>query len=254
MQYYNNGILCLEFNEFVPHVLKRDNFYHHRDNGNIIVHGRGGNGAGVLIEYESIKLKKHKKAVFALYGDPYKFYTKQPLIQSIVWDVKAYDYYSGYELPSGDKLPNTDTDLRGKTQINYVHRYAQNASWLNMLDRLTTDKQALKREFNISIAQFWDTATEVIGIKKVALPKNARRLKDKLKEYKANGYEVLIETHKFGNSHSAKVKDEVSEALLKEMIAHHNNHDDTNKKFLEHLNSSCKEKKYSIDRFSHYFL
>jgi len=226
MQYLNNDILCLEFKEFVPEIMPKSTYDVYKNRGTIIVHGRGGNGSQVLIEFETLP-SKYKQAVKAKYGDPYQYYTKQPLLNSLEWDSKAQSYYMGYELPNGDKLPNSDTDLRGKSQINYVHRYTQNASWLNMLDRLTTDKQALKRELNISIAQFWDTATEVIGIKKVALPKNSRRLKDKLKEYKAGGYEVLIEKHKFGNSHSAKVKDEVAEAYLKTLLEMSNNHDFT---------------------------
>lgn len=232
MQYLNNDILCLEYDELVPALVSVSNYKYHKKEGNFNVHGIGGNGRQVFIEFESLP-SKYRKAVINKYGDPYQYILKQPILNSLVWDAKAQGYYEGYELPNGDKLPNSGTDLRGKAQINYVERYTESASWLNMLDRLTTDKQALKRELNISIAQFWATASELIKIKNVKLPadKVGKRLKQKLKAYMTlpvpERYEYLIETHKFGNSHSAKVKDEVAESLLKELIAHPNNHDDT---------------------------
>lgn len=226
MEYLNDTTLCLEYDEFVPAIINRNNFYHHKNQGNIIVHGRGGNGNKVLIEFESLPLK-YKIAVRRHYGDPYQYASKQPILNSLVNDEKAFEFYNSYMLPNGDKLPNTDRDLRGKTQINYVHRYTENANWLNMLGRLTDDKRALKRELNISIAQFWDTATDMIKIKKVALPRNARRLKDKLKSYQEEGYESLIETHKFGNDFSKKISDDEAESLLQEMLAQRNKHDDT---------------------------
>ena len=229
MQYFRSTILCIEYDEFVGEnaiIQSKSTYDSLKRRDQITVHGVGGNGRSILIEFETLP-QKYKDAVKEQYGDPYLYISKQPILNSLEWDSKAHSFYNGYELPNGDKLPNTDKDLRGKTQINHVHRYTQNASWLNMLGRLTTDKPALKRELNISIAQFWETATDVIGIKKVALPRNAKRLKAKLKEYQEGSYEVLIEKHKFGNNHSSKIADEVSEAFLKELVAHKNNHDDT---------------------------
>jgi hypothetical protein len=226
MQYLNNDILCLEYEEFVPIIMVKNTYDRYKQRGNITVHGIGGNGRKVLIEYESLP-SKYKQAVKKHYGDPYEYAAKQPILNSLEWDTKALDFYNSYVLPNGDKLPNSDTDLRGRPQINYVHRYTTNATWLNMLGRLMTDKRALKRELNISIMQFWETATDMIRIKEVDLPKNARRLKDKLKSYRQGGYESLIEVHKFGNSHSKKVADEEAEALLQELLAHRNRFDDT---------------------------
>lgn len=128
--------------------------------------------------------------------------------------------------PTGDKLPDSAADLTGKKQINYVHRYAEAASWLNMLIRLTNDKQALKRELNISIMSFWDMAAEVMKIKGVRLPYNPKRLKAKIKEYQVGGYASIIELHKWGNDFSKKLS-EAGEALLKGMLSHRNKHDDT---------------------------
>lgn len=223
--HYLNDILCLEYAELVPLIMSKANYDLSKYRGKITVHGVGGNGRQVSIEYESLP-EKYRAKVKDLYGDPYEYVLKTPMLNLLEWDAKAHKYYMNYVLPSGDKLPAADTDVRGKAQINYVHRYTENATWLNMLNRLTKDKRALKRELNISIATFWTSAAELIRMKEVALPTNPRRLKDKLKVYNEQGYASLIETHKFGNSFSAKVADEVAEALLKELLAHRNKLDD----------------------------
>lgn len=227
---YLDGKLCLEFNELVPSVLNRDNFFYHKNEGNFTVHGTGGNGRPILTEFETMP-HKYRAKVREIYGDPYVFASRMPILNALQWDHKAQSFYTGYELPNGDKLPASDTDLRGKAQINYVHRYTEAATWLNMLGRMTTDRAALKRELNISIMQFWDEATGLISTKKINLPANAKRLKEKLKNYQNTPiparYESLIEVHKFGNDFSKKIKDDESEAFLKGLLSARNKHDDT---------------------------
>jgi len=225
MEYLSNK-LCLEYDELVPSVFNRDNFFYHKKEDNFIVHGTGGNGRPILIEFDSMPCK-YKGKVREIYGDPYIYASKMPILNALNWDHKAQAYYTGYQLQNGDMLPASDTDLRGKSQINYVKRYSEAATWLNMLGRMTTDKQALKRELNISIMQFWEEATGLIKTKKVNLPANAKRLKEKLKVYSVQGYESLVETHKFGNDFSKKIKDEEAESFLKALLSARNKHDDT---------------------------
>jgi transposase InsO family protein len=225
MEYFNTK-LCLLFDELVPAVMGEKNYHYYRGEGSITVHGRGGNGRKVLIEFESLP-PKYKGMVRDIYGDPYVFASKQPIINSLLWDHKAQQFYSEYTLPNGDSLPDTDTDVMGKAQINYVHRYTEAASWLNLMIRLTTDKAALKRELNIPVMTFWEQATEVIKVKGVNLPGNPKRLKDKIKQYQLGGYPALIETHKWGNDHSKKIKDEEAEAFIKAFLSHRNKYDDT---------------------------
>lgn len=230
---YMDNILCLEYNELVPVVVEKPDTYNKlRQRGNITVHGVGGNGRRVLIEYESMP-DRYKVQVVDHYGDPYKYASKQPILDSLVWDAEAYSFYSQYVLPCGSQLPFSDEDLNGKPQINYVDRYATNATWLNMLGRMIADKRTLKRELNLSVTDFWEIVTDLIRIKDVSIPTNAKRLKAKLKEYlqirndhgATTAYEYLVEKHKFGNGHSKKVADEVAEAVLKELLS--KNHDDT---------------------------
>lgn len=223
---YLGSKLCLEFNELVPVVMNRDNFYHHKSKDNIVTHGVGGNGRGVLIEYESMP-PKYKEEIKDYYGCPYTYASKQPILQSLQYDKIAHDFYFNYILPNGDKLPSSNYTIDGKPQINYVNRYTESATWLNMLIRLTNDKAALKRELNIPVMKFWETACSMIKSKKVSLPATYKRLKEKLDIYQVEGYESLIETHKFGNDYSKKIVGEVAEALLKELLSMRNKHADT---------------------------
>jgi len=183
----------------------------------INVYGRAAFGKEVLIDYETLP-GKYKDLVKQHYGNPYEYIAKQPLVDYVKanWDWEADKFYSKYILPTGLKLPDA-----------YVPKYTKAATWLKAIDFFTTDKRALKQQLNVSIEAFWTLAGDLISTKDVSLPVNPRRLKDKLKDFKKNGYPCMIEAFRFGNGNSKKVKDEVSEALLIEMIAHPHKHDDT---------------------------
>lgn len=223
---YLDSTLCLEYSELVPVIMKRDNYDYHKGRGNFTTHGYGGSGRKVLVEYESMP-DKQRAEVKNYYGCPYIYASKQPILQSLEFDSKAQSYYQGYSLPNGTKLPSSNFNLNGKKQINYVERYTECATWLNMLIRLINDKIALKRELNISVGKFWETACDMIKTKKVSLPATPKRLKIKIKDYQIGSYEALIEKHKFGNSYSKKVVGEVAEALLKQLLSLRNKHADT---------------------------
>lgn len=223
---YLNGKLCLEYDELVPGILDRDLYYYHKNSGNLTIHGLGGNGRKVLVEYDSLP-DKYRAKVRETYGDPYVYASRQPILNSLVYDTKAHRFYTEYILPTGEKLPASDMDVTGKPIINYVKRYTEAASWLNLLIRLTTDKVALKRELNIPVMTFWEHATDMIRTLRVNLPANPKRLKEKIKTYQQGGYGSLVEVHKFGNDYSRKVKDEEAEAFLKAFLSHRNKYDDT---------------------------
>ncbi len=215
MKYLNGNILCLTYDELVPVIMPKGTYDSCKSRGNITIHGRGGNGREVLVEYESLPFK-YKKAVQDQYGNPYEFMAKQPILDMIQMDHKAQEFYTGYVLPNSMKLPE-----------EYIQKYTQGASWLNTIGLLTTDKRALKESLNVPVGAFWELITDLIRVKKVALPTSYKRLNEKLKQYKAESYSALVEAWRFGNDNSKKVKDEVAEALLIQMIAHPHQHDDT---------------------------
>lgn len=235
---YINKALCLEYDEFVPSVMIKHTYDRNRARGRINVFGIGGNGRTVYIEYESLP-PKYKAKVLDIYGCPYVYAVNQPILNSIKHDQSAQDFYNSYTLPNGLKLPASDTDLKGKPQINYVSRYTTAANWLNMLQELTADKATLKKEFNISIMDFWQSVFSLIKANDIKLPKTRKRLLPKLKEYTKKGYVSLIDTHKFGNSFSAGFIDETAKAYLFKLLSLRNKHADTT--VSEEYAKYCKE-------------
>lgn len=197
---------------------------------NITIHGIGGNGRKVFVEYESLK-DNRKDAVKKKYGNPYEYLAKQPVLDLIDWDYEAQNFYNNYVLDNGMKLPNSSEDAKGKPQINYVERYTKAVNWLNMISRLTSDKKALKSALNLSVMGFWDTVSDLILKEGIAIPANPKRLKGKLKEYQEqrtneDKYKLLIESHRFGNGNAKKIADETAEALLTKMLADPRKYDD----------------------------
>ena len=223
---YLDGTLCLEYSELVPKIMKEGTYNSNKTRGNIITHGTGGNGRTVYIDYEALPAKYKDKVVEA-YGNPYEYVLTQPILDSIKYDQEAFTFYTQYELPNGDRLPASEKDLKGKPQINYVSRYTIAASWLNMVQVLTADKASLKKELNISVMDFWKTVGSLIKTHQVKLPASRKHLIPKLKEYTEKGYVSLIDLHKFGNSHSLKIKGDVAQAYLFKLLSLRNKHDDT---------------------------
>ena len=167
----------------------------------------------VLVGYEKMK-DQYKEKVIKRFGNPYEFIAKMPIRKLVETDFKADAFYHQYRFEGDKMLP-----------IEHITKYTKAASWLNMLVKLNDDKKYIKKQLNLSLDQFWLNVCEIIKADKIDLPSSYRRLRNKMAEYQESGYESLIDW-RFGNSNAAKVNDEVSEALLLEMIAHPNQHDD----------------------------
>lgn len=230
MEYISNNIIALTYNEYVE-LFGLNSYKNDKRRNNITVHGLGGNGRKVYIEYETLK-EGRKEVIIAKYGNPYEYLAKKPVLDSINWDYEAQKFYEHYVLPNGLKLPACDKDSSGKRQINYVDRYTRAASWLNMLASFTSDKKALKQELKINLTVFWDIVTELIRKEEIGIPGNAKRLKEKLRQYQeqtdpVQQYELLIEKFRFGNGNSKKIKGEQAEAILLKLLSDPRKHDYT---------------------------
>lgn len=167
----------------------------------------------VLIPFEALK-EKYKGLVQSKFGNPYVYSVKTPLKGLLNKDFEAEKFYLHYRFDDGKALPQA-----------YVDQYTLAASWLNLLRSALADKRFVKRQLHLTLEQFWATFIELIEAENVDLPLSDRRLRERLRQYTDEGYICLISA-KFGNRNSAKICDEVSEALLLEMIAHPNQFDD----------------------------
>ena len=220
MKYHDKSILCLTYAEYVA-CFGSELYKSDKKRGKLLIYGLGGNGREILIDYEALP-EDRRAAIVKRFGDPYQYIVKQPLIDwaKINWNKKAFDFYNntnkkGYSLPSGLNLPE-----------DYRDKYTKAATYLDGIDHYTTDKIALKRDYNINMQAFWGIVADIIKAEEVALPANETRLKERLKKYKTEGFKSLIEEFRFSNDNSKKVKDQLAEDILMKLVANGNKLDD----------------------------
>jgi hypothetical protein len=175
----------------------------------------------VLIAFEPLK-DDYKKKIEARLGNPYQVIAKQPIRNLIKHDDQAEIFFLAYRYTGTDNQPKP-------LPIEHVQKYTKAASFLNMLKKITEDKKALKEQLNLKLDQFYISCFEIITEDKIDLPTSYKRLASNqdsaLKVYIRDGYTSLI-NKQFGNIKAAKVKDELAQAVLLEMIANGNQYDD----------------------------
>jgi hypothetical protein len=216
MKYHEKTTLCLTYPEYVE-CCGENAYKNDKKRGKLTTYGRGGLGNEILIKYEDLDPERKAKVV-ARYGDPYQYIVKQPLKEwaDLNFNKAAFDYYnSTYKLPNGAKLP-----------ADYRDRYTKAATYLDGIIYYTTDKVALKRDFNIKMQAFWSIAGDVIKAEGVKLPSSEIRLKEAIKKYKTTGFDFQVEPHRFGNCNSKKVKTQTAEDTLMKLIELDNKHAD----------------------------
>jgi hypothetical protein len=204
MKYNEQNQLCLHYSDYVA-VFGVPGFKNDRHRRNLVLLSRGGNGNEALIDYESLS-DDRKARIIKKYGEPSEYILKQPLIEWVALNrnEKAFKFYSKYPLQNNTVLP-----------ANYRDKYTQAVTYIDAINYYTTDKLALKRDFNINMTAFWEIVCDVIRAENVGLPANPKRLKEKIVKYKCGGFELLIEAWRFGNENTKKVKDKAEDVLMK---------------------------------------
>jgi hypothetical protein len=200
MKLLENNKPALLYSEIVPLIMPKGTYDWQKDKGILKVHGRGGNGNQVLIEYDSL-LPKHKALVNAKYGDPYELVMSQPIKNLVRKDYKAEEFFEKYRFSNGSPLPKpTPTQPR-----DYKKEYTDACGWLNMIVAVLSDKKKLKsKPFYLTLDQFWKVCVDLIKSEGEALPYTVDNLRKRVKEYKLKGYESMI-SGRFENSNSMKV-------------------------------------------------
>ncbi len=161
---------------------------------------RGGNGRSALVSFESIP-ERFKNLIIEKFGDPYKTTQNSKFIDYLEQDATAVAYYKNYTLDNGSALPDKN-----------INEYIANATVLNTIGIIVNNRTAKSKALGGKSTKLWDKMANIIqNLPKHtfphSLPKNVRRLKQKYKAYKSNGYEALI--HKgFCNDNSEKINEE----------------------------------------------
>lgn len=220
MEYYEN-ILCISHTELVNGIMADYTIKNLRRARKIDQVRRGCNGTPALFSVDSLPLK-YKTEVYKRYPDFEEQAQSKPFLENIVPDGNAIDNYAGYVLPNGRNL---DPEKQAE--------YANDCAIMNAFrDRImkSNSHRARQSKPRLKQGEFWKRAAAAlprIGEEwPNGLPQNARSLQRKYQAYMRDGWTCFI-SGKFQNMNAAKVDDDIKESYLTQLMAHHNNLDNT---------------------------
>ena len=218
MEYYGNT-LCITHTELTAGIVSHDGLAKLCQRGKVERLRRGCNGTPALFAVESLPLK-YRTEVYRRYPDLKEAAESKPFVEQIESDGSAMQFYAEYVLADGRHLSNEkQTEYANNCAI--MNAFGQCIAKANS-HRIRQSKPKLK------LGEFWKKAAAALPRISDAwpnsLPQNARRLHMKYNEYRKQGAVVFI-SKKYQNSNAAKVDDAQKEAVLTELIAHHNNLD-----------------------------
>lgn len=184
-------------------VMSTANYRQLSKRGRIATVRGGGLGKEAEVEWSSLP-DRFKEKYIAKYGDPEVALMRQNSM--ITYDENARLFYATYELPDGSLLKE-----------DKQQEYLTNASVLNKLLEMESTQKRQRAQRGNRTPVSWDgiighceQLRESYGH---TLPKNAARLRDKMREYSREGYECLV-SKKIGNTNTTKITDDVAEWLL----------------------------------------
>jgi len=208
MEYYKNQ-LCVTFAELVPQIIKSTtlklNIYRH----NILCIRRGCYGRQALYLFQSLP-SRYQIRFNELYGNPEQLMKEQQMKDELAMDDQARTFFEGFKYD----LNGVQTHLSDKL----INEYTINASVLNMLILRMNDLKATSHALGAGRrSDLWDIIfaqsekmRQLIGH---TLPANLTRLKEKMKNYKKDGYEVVI-NGRIGNKNTLKITPTASRRLV----------------------------------------
>lgn len=173
-----------------------------------------------LVSYETLS-DAHKEKINARYGNPYEAVTREPIIKLIERNTEAYNFFLQYEYGEGKKLP-----------IKRVMQYSRATDWLEMLKRISDQKNKPVKELRITVPEFYEHVKHLMSIEIANgksdsyegaqqltndFPTSYRNLTQKIIRYKNEGFRFLIDKM-YGNQFASKVSDELSEAQLLTLV------------------------------------
>ncbi len=161
----------------------------------------------VLVCYDTMT-KENQQKVESRFGNPYNMIARQPILDMVQQDAKAYDFYKQYRYNETLYLP-----------IEVVNKYTRAASWLNMLSTVQDDRSIIKKDLCLTIPQFYEHVAELINSEKTNgksstytgiytmpgdFPATYQKLLNKVDLYKKGGYDTLIH-RMYGNKLASKI-------------------------------------------------
>lgn len=151
-------------------------------------------GKKALIEYRSLP-ERFRKRFEAKYGDPEKIMKQEKA--ALPTDTEAQRFFHDHLLPNGERLPEAKQE-----------EYTTNARVLNALLDMFNTQKTMRRACNNNTPVIWSNifraAEELREAYGHTLPKSEARLRDKIRQYKKEGYGCLV-SGKFCNANTLKI-------------------------------------------------
>ena len=227
MEYYGNT-LCISHTELTAGIMTNDSLLKLALRGKVERVRRGCNGTPALFAVDSLPLK-YRTEVYRRYPDMQEKAESKPFVESVQPDGEAMQFYADYVLADGRHLSN-------EKQAEYANNCAIMNAFRECIDRANSHRIRQSKP-KIRLGEFWKKAAAALprisDTWPNSLPQNARRLHMKFNEYQRQGAVVFI-SKKYQNTNAAKVSEGQQEAVLTQLIAHHNNLD--NVMIAEHYN------------------
>ncbi|WP_305149941.1 kinase [uncultured Muribaculum sp.] len=215
MEYYNNK-MCVTFDELVSNdggeaVISRASLSKmlYR-NPNLRVSRGGGLDRYARIDYYALR-ECYRRRYEAKYGDPEEKMKLMRLQEElkVKMDDTARKWYEEYRYTKdGDEKSLTD---------KLIKEYTINASVLNRLSEIMTQRAACRASRGGSTTNMWATVVDTYERMRDAyghtLPGSMERLRAKMADYKRDGYAALV-SKKIGNSNTTIINEEAGRLLI----------------------------------------
>ncbi|MDB0603151.1 hypothetical protein PL373_18870 [Tenacibaculum maritimum] len=166
-----------------------------------------------LIEFSTLS-QDWKDAITTKFGSPKEEIKKSWFAQHYESDRKAFDFYVAHRYADDKKL-----------EPSLIEKYTYNASVLNTVLEMKTNRKAYAKALGCSRIDIWDSLSkDVNAFRDVAhnLPTTKDSLRRKVSQYSKLGYSALV-SGKLQNANAKKVTLKEQMALLDELIAKHTN-------------------------------
>ena len=170
---------------------------------NVVRKGRG-LGGYVLVEVATMPLRFQEK-IKLKYGDMKEDVIKNWLGSHYHIDAKAREFYTRFRFDNGDALPP-----------EHIQEYTVNASVIEAVMRAMEDATFMRKAMKAGPVNWGELAGAISYYQAEfghTLPVSSNRLKKRVNDFKANGYESLI-SRKFMNQNRRKVTYDIERLLL----------------------------------------
>ena len=155
-----------------------------------------------LVDYDSLPTR-FKQRYIAIYGDPHKMMNQD---QQLRIDPEARTFYEDYIL-------SDDTHIKA----DKIEEFTLNASVLNALLDMEKTQGLNRRLYGNSTPINWPPIYDACEKLRVSyghtLPRSTARLRDKIREYKRDGYVCLVSGH-LVNANACKITAEAGQFII----------------------------------------